>query len=102
MRSPGDEATHAAPGYDDAAAWIPGGQPVGEAGTPAPDDRDDGAVATSQAMRTRITSASTLSPNASEPQRSSGDKRSMMGRACNPISTNASTLTTKTAVSHTE
>ena len=40
--------------------------------------------------------------NASDPQRSSGDKRSMMGRACNPISTNASTLTTKTAVSHTE
>jgi hypothetical protein len=56
----------------------------------------------SQAMRTTITTASTLSPNPSEPQRCSGDKRSMIVRACNPISTNASTFTTKTAVSHTE
>ena len=55
----------------------------------------------SHAMRTTITSASTVSPKTSEPQRCSGDKRSMMGRACNPISTNANTLTTNTAVSHT-
>jgi hypothetical protein len=56
----------------------------------------------SQAMRTTITTASTPSANTSELQRCSGDKRSMIVGGLHPISTNASTFTTRTAVSHTE